>query len=560
MGFHKKYALSGFVLIAGIVVSSIVHIVILENKNNQIEIAFGTLASNSANVIVEGFSQTLFAIESVGALYSSSQNISSSQFDAFVAPLLDRYATISALGWVPLVSHNEREEFVQNAQHTFPGFRITERNAQNEIIKSANRQIYFPVYFIRPYEGNEAAHGFDLYSNPVRRAAIDHARDSGKTTSTARIHLVQERGDQYSVLIIHPVFQYGDSTKDKRELLGVASAVYRIGEGVEKALSHVHSEGLNIWLFDRSSEPDKQLLYLHSSTNQTLEKQETETIPPDNARQYAHKFNLGERNFELILSPASGYFMLDGGYEAWLPLVIGLGFTGLLTAYLVLMRRRSFELVSGHQALEKQINERIDAEKKLREANQSLEELSRKDHVMGIANRRYFDEHFQNEWLRAARDGTSLSLLIGDVDFFKAYNDTYGHVAGDKCLQIIARIISDVVDRPGDLAARYGGEEIAVVLPSTLEAGAYNIAERVRLAIAAMALPHEQSSIAKVVTLSIGCGTALPTQESSMENFIRAVDAALYRAKQQGRNQTVIAQKKNETTLKIVMNRDSSDN
>ncbi len=557
--FFKRHALPSFVLITGIVVSIIVHTEILENKNNQNNIAFRTLASICANVIVEGFSKTLFAIDAVGALYGSSRDISSSQFDAFVAPLLDRFPTIAALGWVPLVNHSERAEFERTAQQVFPGFRITERNAQNEIVDSANRQIYFPVYLIRPYEGNEAAHGFDLYSNPVRRAAIDYARKSGTTTSTARIRLVQERGEQYSVLIIHPVFQHGGSTKNRRKLLGVASAVYRIGDGVEKALSQVHSDGLNIWLFDRSAEPDKNFLYFHPSTHDGVEKQGTDIMPPANARRYVHEFNLGGRNFELIVSPASGYFSLDGGYETWLPLVIGLGFTSLLTAYLVLMRRRSWELVAGQEALEQQINERINAEQKLREANQSLEELSREDPVMGIANRRYFDEHFQNEWLRATRDGTSLSLLIGDVDFFKAYNDTYGHIAGDKCLQKIARILSDVVDRPGDLVARYGGEEIAVVLPSTSESGAHNIAERVRLAIASMALPHEQSSVAKVVTMSIGCGTALPTQESSMENFIRAVDAALYRAKQQGRNQAVVAQKKSEIALKIVANHDNTD-
>ncbi|SEN67333.1 diguanylate cyclase domain-containing protein [Nitrosomonas marina] len=540
--FFKQYILSGSVFITGIIVSVVIHTLVLENKSNQSDIAFKALASNCANAIVEGFSHTLFAIESVGALYGSSQNISFSQFDAFVTPLLERFPTITALSWVPLVNHNEREDFERTARQLFPGFRITESDEQNEIVNSTTRQIYFPVYFIRPYEGNEAAQGFDLYSNPVRRAAIDHASDSTKTTSTARLRLVQENGDQHSVLIIHPVFHHSISAKDQRKLMGVASAVYRIGDGVEKALSHVHSDGLNIWLFDRSSEPDKQFLYLHTPEDQETKKEEMETMLADNTRKYVHEFKLGERNFELILTPASDYFTLDEGYDIWLPLILGLGFTSLLAAYLSLIRRRSQELAAGQQVLEQQINERVNAEKKLREANQSLEELSRKDHVMGLANRRYFDEHLQNEWLRATRDGTSLSLLIGDVDFFKAYNDTYGHVAGDKCLQIIAKILSDVVDRPGDLPARYGGEEIAVILPSTSEAGAYKIAESIRLAIAEMALPHEQSPIAKVVSMSIGCGTALPKQGSSMENFIRAVDDALYCAKQKGRNQTVVAE------------------
>lgn len=265
-------------------------------------------------------------------------------------------------------------------------------------------------------------------------------------------------------------------------------------------------------------------------------------MPPANARQYIRKFNLGGRNFELIVSPASGYFESDGGYAAWLALVIGLGFTGLFAAYLEIMFRRSRELMTGQQALKQQINERIYAEQQLREANRNLENLSRKDPLMGIANRRYFGEHFQQEWLRAARQGTPLSLLIGDVDYFKAYNDTYGHVAGDKCLKKIARILPDLVNRPGGLAARYGGEEIAILLPYTPEAGAHNLAEKVRLAVAAMALPHEKSPVAKVVTISIGCGTTLPAQSSSMEGFIQAVDSALYRAKQQGRNKTVLDQ------------------
>ena len=115
----------------------------------------------------------------------------------------------------------------------------------------------------------------------------------------------------------------------------------------------------------------------------------------------------------------------------------------MFAAYLELMLRRSRELMTGQQALKQQINERIYAEQQLREANRNLEILSRKDPLMGIANRRYFDEHFQQEWLRAARQGTPLSLLIGDVDYFKAYNDTYGHVAGDKCLKKIARILPD---------------------------------------------------------------------------------------------------------------------
>jgi len=121
------------------------------------------------------------------------------------------------------------------------------------------------------------------------------------------------------------------------------------------------------------------------------------------------------------------------------------------------------------------------------------------------------------------------SLLLGDVDFFKAYNDAHGHLAGDQCLRKIARVLSDALERPGDLAARYGGEEFALVLPNTTEAGAYEVAERIRLAVAALALPQENSSVADVVTMSFGCGAMVPTQENSKDDFIQAVDTALFR-------------------------------
>ena len=142
------------------------------------------------------------------------------------------------------------------------------------------------------------------------------------------------------------------------------------------------------------------------------------------------------------------------------------------------------------------------------------------------------------KWKRAARHKTPLSLLLGDIDHFKKYNDTFGHVAGDKCLRRIAQVLREALERPGDLVARYGGEEIALVLPSTPEVGARDLAERLRLLVSSLSTTDADSS-APSITISIGYGTIEPRQDSVMEDFIRAVDGALYRAKQQGRNRTV---------------------
>ena len=254
-----------------------------------------------------------------------------------------------------------------------------------------------------------------------------------------------------------------------------------------------------------------------------------------------HRFDLGGRIFELILVSASGHFDTSSNFQAWLSFIVVLVFTGLFVAYLELKGLRERDLALGHKVLEQQIEERKNTEILLREANSTLATLSREDALMGIGNRRYFDEYLQQEWRRAVHNGKSLSLLIGDVDFFKKYNDSYGHIAGDKCLQKIARVLLGTVDRPGDLVARYGGEEIAIVLPSTTVAGVYNLAEKIHHALAELALPHKQSPLGGIATMSFGCGTYLPTHDSPMEVFVNAVDAALYQAKHQGRNQTVVA-------------------
>jgi len=529
------------VLVVGIIASTFIFSLVREHDNDQVDAVFTTIASDKANIIVEGFSHVFFSIESVAALFYSSSDISLNQFNAFVSPLLKRFPTISALGWVPKITDSKREEFEHTAQKLFPGFEITERSVKKGMVEATERQMYFPVYYIHPIIGNQAALGFDLYSNEVRRAAIDQAYNTGRSISTARLNLVQEHGNLYSLLIIHPVFKSGVSTKEKDNLLGVASAVFRIGYGLEQALSHIAPARMNIWLYDRSAEPDKQFLYYHPSSKQKQSEGETTPTPLTSGRHFVHRFDLGGRIFELIIVPAQGYFNTSSNYLAWLSLLIVLGFTGLLVAYLELRWRRERDLAIGQEVLEQQVKERINTELLLREANITLETLSRKDPLMGIGNRRHFDEYMQQEWRRAVRNGKSISLLIGDVDFFKDYNDTYGHIAGDKCLKQLAQALLNTVDRQGDLIARYGGEEIAVVLPTTTAFGAHRIAEKIRSSIESLALPHKQSTLGGVVTMSIGCGTSSPTQNSSVETFINAVDAALYQAKHQGRNQTVVA-------------------
>ncbi len=172
-----------------------------------------------------------------------------------------------------------------------------------------------------------------------------------------------------------------------------------------------------------------------------------------------------------------------------------------------------------------------------RKREETLRMLSVHDGLTGLANRRYFDEVFNIEWGRARRDKTPLSLIMIDIDFFKQYNDTYGHLAGDDCLKIISDTLKKSVMRPADFVARYGGEEFVILLPSVALENAVKLAETMRKRVQARKIPHDGSNIINYVTISAGVATAVPTTGLVPISLIEQADEAMYNAKQNGRNQ-----------------------
>jgi diguanylate cyclase (GGDEF)-like protein len=172
----------------------------------------------------------------------------------------------------------------------------------------------------------------------------------------------------------------------------------------------------------------------------------------------------------------------------------------------------------------------------LKRSRDLLEQLTTQDHLTGISNRRRFDDSLAQEWQRAAREQTPLSLVAIDIDHFKAYNDHYGHPQGDQCLIRVARALVTCVTRPTDLVARCGGEEFAGLLPSTDSAGAACLAGQMRAAIEAEGLEHARSPTHPHVTISLGVATVVPQAEESAQLLVDLADAALYEAKGAGRN------------------------
>jgi len=178
---------------------------------------------------------------------------------------------------------------------------------------------------------------------------------------------------------------------------------------------------------------------------------------------------------------------------------------------------------------------------KLQEANLELQRLTNLDGLTSLANRRYFDEYISSEWRRSIRDNTALSLLMIDVDNFKLYNDNYGHVLGDTVLRQIASIIQGHARRPGDLAARIGGEEFSVILPTTPLRNVQALGESLVKCVFAQNIEHVASSNGTRVTLSVGCASVIPTADASHTVLIEAADSALYHAKHSGRNRVEVS-------------------
>jgi diguanylate cyclase (GGDEF)-like protein len=204
-----------------------------------------------------------------------------------------------------------------------------------------------------------------------------------------------------------------------------------------------------------------------------------------------------------------------------------------------------FKTTQEHASLiEVELQEQIDnyekAKKELQIVNQKLESLSLIDGLTQVANRRHFDDYLQEEWDNLAASEQPISLILADVDYFKLYNDHYGHQGGDKCLQQVAKALSRPLKPPADLVARYGGEEFAIILPNTHADGALRVAQAIRAELRKMKIKHEKSAVNDYVTISLGIVNLIPSVNKSPESLVALADRALYEAKNQGRDRFIL--------------------
>jgi len=441
------------------------------------------------------------------SFYEASPNVTRKAFKSYVSPILKRNNFIQALEWAPRISAENRKNTESLAHRDgFVNFKFTELIKPGTLVTAGDRPEYYPVYFTEPFVGNEPALGFDLASESERLKAIQGSKESGELLATGKIQLVQSQPEKDGLLVFAPY--YGGFAHRDRKLKGFIVGVYQIESMVNNAIDPYLEKGMNLTIFDGKKNSSKNILFEKSKANADLISYKKE-----------------------ITAFGKSWMVLFRGDETFQdgvklhPPVASAG--GLLLLFLLI-------------SIVFEINDFRTRHKLLSESNEQLEQLSNLDSLTGLANRRCFDENLEKELNRSSRDKTPLSLILLDVDSFKEFNDTYGHLVGDECLKQISGVLEKTVERSHDLAARYGGEEFAVILPSTDLKGGMIIAERLRTFVEGLDLTSPKASILQSITISLGLVTApLGGRHITPKALIDQADKALYEAKKQGKNRVV---------------------
>ena len=345
----KSYVPVVLVICAGLIVSLFGLTVIRAWENSEIKALFDRAAEERTIAIKEVINDRMHILEAISSFYYASDFVSREEFRIFVTPFLNRVKEIQALEWIPRVLETERAKYEEEAKRDgLEDFKIVERTEQGHLVPVKEHDEYFPVYFVEPYRGNEAAVGFDLASNPERLTALNKARQSGKSIATERIILVQEeKGEKYSFLIFLPVYKKEvplDTIEERRKnSTGFILGVFRIGDIVENALASLEPKYVNVYLYDKNAPEDKSFLYYHRSRSRK-DVLGTDDINKGNyAKSLAYKktIEVGGRQWEIVCVTTPEFVAMHRTWYPWVVLAAILIITGILAMYFFVSIRRT---------------------------------------------------------------------------------------------------------------------------------------------------------------------------------------------------------------------------
>ena len=336
---HRRLAITLPILVV-FILTTVVVFYEAQTSNVRLKLEFHQHAAELSTAVEKSISSHINVLRSIGAFYEASSDISRQGFQTFVTHSLDKFQGIQALSWNPHITDAERQAFENSVKNEgYANFQITERNAEKQLVRAENRAEYVAVSFIEPQQGNESALGFDVYSDKLRREAIDRARDSGKIAATERITLVQERGNQYGIMAFMPLYHKNlarDTPEQRRQsIASYIVAVFRGGDIISAAVKNLKQQHLSYRLIDETASPDAQLIF-SSSEQQSLKPlvlQEKGLFGQQLALQHNLTINVGGRLWRLEVVPAQDYFAYHQLNNAWLILLVGLILTSLVATF-----------------------------------------------------------------------------------------------------------------------------------------------------------------------------------------------------------------------------------
>lgn len=441
-------------------------------------------------------------------------------FTLFSNNSLDLYPGMKGLFWIPQVSRTERSRYESIKRVSRPDFFINFFAGPAGFIPSPPADVHFPIYYSQIRNKEENYQGWDLNSLPDMQPVFASSGASSLSLKfLPRPSFLKNPRPGPALIDLMVISQ-----------LDVLTELPDGSTGPNRSFFAIISEGADIFAyFADVPSGDKLTVQVNSIENgkrSPIIDIPGQGIPQQDYAVTENLINRANNAWDVTLIPTDLYFKEQSSQLVYYVSAFGIGSTLVLVAYLVTVIRRE-------NLITQEVNDRT---LELQKANAELARLSRIDYLTNVANRRLFEETLAKEWARSSRSKTPVTLILIDVDFFKQFNDYYGHIKGDDCLREVAAALKSVVHRPADMVARFGGEEFVILLSHTDEK-AYKLAEKCRETIQNLGIEHKDSEVADVVTISLGIVTMLPTREYAPIDLLEAADYALYQAKENGRNQ-----------------------
>lgn len=469
------------------------------------------VAQEAAALLERNVNRHQEVLEGLGSFFESSEEVNADEFATYTASALARYPNLQALSWNPIIPLDEVADFeaYQRSQQGLDGYTITERDSEGNLIPALERDEYVAVAYIEPRSENEAALGFDINSNAVRRFAIDRARELGLPSATAPIDLVQDSDQQKGMLALAPVYDTGAMNADVPSgadgLRGFVVGVYRLGDLLTKTFSGPAWNAFDIALIDTTVTDSQIPVAMRTAiTPEAIDLTSAEPVA------FSEEFEVYGRTWLLEVTPTSGSLTRLNSTQALVIDVVGLIILTLLEAFVLLVTGMERQAVRHARHFNQQANT---------------------DPLTGLSNRRAFLRHLEAVKNRADTEGTASALLFMDLDRFKAVNDEGGHEAGDEMLCAVAGVLTEGV-RSRDTVTRVGGDEFAIILNDCQPALALRIAETLAHAVDSLRMHRDGRDFS--VGASIGVATITPHRRDGIDDIIRGADEACYRAKGSG--------------------------